>query len=248
MADELAQQVRRHIFDASQLPAFHPLREIADAASNLDHVIIRATKVLEIRHELGHKRNTDWPYPSDEWIEQAREFGRLARVLDGFGDGPGPEDAKERACLAGVAFLKNRSRTALRLFESAFADDTDLLRATNYFPMTNHSFRLLAAASAVRLGTSGRGEAQGLDGDGRARCRRLALAWLRDGLAEIVTIAARFGPRVLRVKMGIWQHTPFLAPVRPGEGLERHVPAAERAAWEALWEQVRQSYRAGEKK
>jgi tetratricopeptide (TPR) repeat protein len=155
---------------------------------------------------------------------------RLTDVLAGKEQPKSPAEGCDFADLCTQPFQK-RYAEAARLFAGAFAADprlADDLKAGQ---------RYNAACSAALAGCG-----QGRDGDKRddrerARLRGQALHWLR---ADLVLHRRQAGPteaaqrREVAAPLTHWLEDTDLAGVRPGPG-QVAMPAEERAAWGALW-------------
>jgi hypothetical protein len=95
------------------------------------------------------------------------------------------------------------------------------------------------AACSAALAGCGRGDAARVDEKTRARCRRLALEWLRADLAlwaRRLHGAPASRPAV-RQALEHWRRDPDLAGVREGTALAT-LPDGEREAWGKLWAEV----------
>jgi serine/threonine-protein kinase len=123
---------------------------------------------------------------------------------------------------------------AARLYERAFAGDPTLADDLA------GAYRYGAAAFAARAGC-GLGTGAPADPSDRASLRGRALMWLRADLALRDEQAASQDPARRRGAAGsleYWLNDADLAGVRPGPG-RIDLPAEERAAWDALWADVR---------
>lgn len=164
----------------------------------------------------------------------AKLLHRLPDVLAGREKPQSPAEACDFALLCAQPFQK-RYAAAVRLFAEAFAADPKLaedLKAAHRYD----------AACYAALAAAGQGkDAEKQDDKARARLRGQALAWLR---ADLVLRRRQVGSgeaaqrREAAAQLAHWLADSDLAGVRPG--LNRvGMPAEERAAWDALWADVK---------
>jgi tetratricopeptide (TPR) repeat protein len=146
-----------------------------------------------------------------------------------------PADANEQLALAVLCQqYKLRYAAAARYFAAAYTANArlahDLTRQRRY-----------TAACAAALAAAGQGkDAAQLDDKGRARFRRLALAWLQADLAAWTQVAARDSASARAAVRGTlehWQKDSDLAGVRETDALA-HLSEAEQKAWRQLWADV----------
>jgi serine/threonine-protein kinase len=214
--------------------------EFAEAHCNLAAELQRAGRFAEAlaEYERGHalaSRRENWPYPSDEWVRQARRLvaldGRLAAVLQGRDR---PADADELVGFADLCYKKQLNRDSARLWQEAFRAQPALaedLRAEHRY----------AAACAAALAGWVRGKDEPPpDEAARARWRRQALDWLRADLGARTRQLQEGTPlarSAVQDAMSHWMLDPDFAGVRDPEALAK-LPEAERADWRALWSAV----------
>jgi tetratricopeptide (TPR) repeat protein len=194
-----------------------------------------AVQAIRRGHELG-SRDPRWPYPTAQMLREAEQMAELAERLPAVLEGKArPKDAGERVGFARLCQEhRKRYAAAARFFEEAFAGQPALaadLRA-------GHRYN---AACAAALAGCGQGQdAAGLDDKERARLRKQALDWLHAdlvawrGLLEKGPDKAR--PAVAQ-QMQHWLADADFAGVRGAAALAK-LPAAERPAWQKLWEEV----------
>lgn len=156
---------------------------------------------------------------------------RLSAVMDGR---DAPANAEEAASFARLAFARNHTEAAIRLWTVAFAASPELaadLGAMNRFQ---------AARAAARAGTSRVGEQAASRTETRSNWRRQAVDWLRADLVaskaivDSGTAAQRAG--VAR-RLSRWQVDPALASIRDEPALST-LPEAEQSALREFWASV----------
>jgi hypothetical protein len=177
------------------------------------------------------------------WLRRAEQLAalddRLPAVLQGNAQ---PENVGQ--CLGFAALCQEHRQqyvAAARFFQTAFGERPALagdLRA-------GHRYN---AACAAALGGCGQGkDAAGLDANERARLRKLALDWLHADLRAWRKLLEK-GPEKARPavaqQMQHWLADPDFAGVRGAAALAK-LPAAERPAWQQLWEEVEALKRRG---
>jgi Flp pilus assembly protein TadD len=147
-----------------------------------------------------------------------------------------PADNAEQLAFADLSRQRCTGRYALaaRLYAEAFTADprlADDLRAANRFH---------AAGAAAAAGCGQGQDVAGLDDEEKARLRRQALHWLRTELAVWTKHAHTDRPQAraaVQRALRTWQREAGLAGVRDPTA-RRQLPAAERDAWQKLWEEV----------
>jgi hypothetical protein len=183
-------------------------------------------------HALGSKR-TDWKYPSDRWVREARRLvqfdDRLSVVLAGKAQ---PDNPDEQLALADFCKQhKDRPATAARLYGGAFAWAPQVAGDLRQRQRYN-------AACAAALAGSGQGKDAASQGAmQRLHWRRQALTWLCADLRawEMVLVRGHEQARpVVPQAMQHWLANADLAGVRDKGRLAR-LPEEERAAWARLW-------------
>jgi tetratricopeptide (TPR) repeat protein len=188
-----------------------------------------AEALAEIRkgHELGSKR-PGWRYPSAAWVKEAERLvaleARLPAVLTGADR---PRDAAEQLGFATMASVKGLPAAAERLYEAAFASKPELVDDL----AAGHRYN--AACAAALAGCAKGKDDPAPDAAARTQLRAKALDWLKADLDLWRHRPAAEAPRVVQM-LKHWLVDPELAGVRDAEELAR-LPAAERAAWAALW-------------
>jgi tetratricopeptide (TPR) repeat protein/serine/threonine protein kinase len=214
--------------------------DYADAHCNLGHALLRlgefrqALEELRRGHELG-SNNSNWRYPSAEWVRRCERLVELDGKLPGFlEDKAAPASPGERIELATLCALKHLNRASARFYEDAFAAQTKLADDLG----ASHRYN---AACAAALAGCGQGkDADQLDAKEKARLRGRALAWLRADLEAMGRLLDK-GADPARSAAGVgtvlrhWQVDPDLAGVRGAEALGK-LPEAERQAWKKLWD------------
>jgi tetratricopeptide (TPR) repeat protein len=209
----------------------------ADAHCNLGRTLkeqgefATALAALQAGHELGSKRK-DWPYPSEQWVQEAKRLVELEPQLPDFLNGKQkPTDAAERLGFAKLCYYKKLYTTAARLYAEAFVTDAKLADDLN----TGH--RHSAAVCAALAGCGQGDDANKLDEAERVRLRRQALEWLWANLAQwakqLESGQALDRTRVQCAMRGR-QSDPDLAGVRDATALDK-LSAEEREAWRKLW-------------
>jgi tetratricopeptide (TPR) repeat protein len=143
-----------------------------------------------------------------------------------------PESRAEAADLADLAMLPSRRRPqfAYRVYARLFAAD----------PAAAAHTRTSAAAAAVQL-AAGADPTAKIGLDEWFVLQKQARDWLTADLARLRPQAEFTTPSVrqqVRLTLARWRVEPDFAPVRDADQLSRFPDAAERAAWEALWNDV----------
>ena len=153
-----------------------------------------------------------------------------------------PADTRERlafAELCGQPF-EGRYALAVRLYTAAFAADARLVDDVWA------GWRFNAAVAAARAGCGQGQDTKELDTQEKARFRQQARDWLQADLTAWTRQAQRNplpNRAVVRQALGVWQREAGLKEVREAAALGQ-LPAAERAAWQTLWQDV-EAVRAG---
>jgi serine/threonine-protein kinase len=139
-----------------------------------------------------------------------------------------PRDKDERLVLLGTCRARNLTRAAARLYAAAFAADPRLAEDSR------SGLRYKAACAAASAGCGIGADVAGMDEVERAALRKAALSWLREELSGIASAA---DGRQKSATLKRWQSEPELAGLREAGALAK-LPAPERAACTAFWEQV----------
>ncbi len=157
--------------------------EFAEAHCNLARELVSQRRFDEALAEfergdaLGRSRGTDWPYPSEEWVDVAR---RLAGFAASFEPVPAPDlDPPRRAERALVAFVLGHPQLAAKEFGGATAGDANVGDRFIGFALSDW---FIQAAAATALG---RGDAAGLDAATRRGWSRIVAQLLHDRLAML---------------------------------------------------------------
>jgi tetratricopeptide (TPR) repeat protein len=213
--------------------------ECAEAWCNLglslqgEFQVAEALDALRRGHALGSKR-ASWAYPSRDWVRECEVLADSeTRFRECVERGQAPEAPAELLTVAHTALRKSRPRLAAEWYQKAFDLEPEL--AQN--PLLLNRF---GAACAATVASAGRGgDAKDLDPAIRGTLRAQALAWLQDDLAALRRLAgnSREETRIART-LRRWLECADLAPVRDAEALSQ-LPVAELAAWQALWQEVR---------
>ena len=189
---------------------------------------------FERGHELGSKRS-NWAYPSEKWIEQARRVAGVERRFPAFMRGDAkPATLTERLDFAHVAHTRGLHSTSARLWAEVFALEPKL--ANDPTNRLRH-----AATRCAALAGCGKGkEEPPLDEPSKSALRSQAREWLEADLAAWSKVWAAAQPRArstVRQALQSWTTDADLAGVRDSDALAR-LPEAERAAWLKLWAEV----------
>jgi serine/threonine-protein kinase len=196
-----------------------------------------AEALAEIEHgrQLGSRR-TDWGYPTDQWLVQARRFVELdAKLPDLLEDGEKPASPGEQLDYAVVCKLKGLYGASARLYAGAFTAEPALaasLAAGN---------RYCAACVAAQAGCGQGRDAPEPDAAVRARWRKQALDWLRADLAlwAAAPIASRDDRLRAAAALRRWRGEKALAGIREPEELAK-LPESERGECIRFWADVQE--------
>ena len=178
----------------------------AEAHCNLGHTLrnqgrfVHAVASLRRGHSLGSTR-PDWPYPSEQWVQQAQQLldldRKLAAVLQGQAK---PDSAAEQLGLAWLCAqpYKQRYATAVRFYAEAFAADPKWAEC-----VCNTATTPLAPPfwlPPARAKTPPRSSAKE-----QTRLRQQALTWLQADLAADSRLADKAAARLtLRQLLPHW--------------------------------------------
>jgi serine/threonine-protein kinase len=181
-------------------------------------------------HELGMKQ-PGLSYPFAESVRDAERAvamdGKLPEFLRGEFQ---PKDTAERLGLAAVCQAKKLNSAAARLYADALAADPKL--ADDLKAAHRHN----AACAAALAGCGQAKDDPPPDESTRAELRGRALDWLRADLA-LRRKQLDTDPAAARRAVDHWTRDPDLAGVRDRDAIE-NLPADERRAWQALWNEV----------
>jgi tetratricopeptide (TPR) repeat protein len=177
-------------------------------------------------------------------LARARQMRELLPRLGGvLARKDRPKNAAESLALALLCYepFQGRNAAAARLFAEAFAADPEVAEDVKA------DTRYTAACAAALAGCGVGKDAAGQDERARALLRGQALAWLRADLAARRRLLDSKETRTTAAaRLSQWLGDPDFAGVRPGPR-RIALPAEERAAWEALWADVRASLTDGRK-
>jgi tetratricopeptide (TPR) repeat protein len=186
-------------------------------------------------HELG-SRKPDWQYPSGAWVADAERMLALSPRFPALLRGEDtPRDNAERIAFARMCYATERYAAATRLWAETLETDPKLVddRAAHY--------RDGAACAAAMAGCRQGKDDPKPDEGARAKMRSRALAWLK---AELTALGRSLDGGDARVRADVaqtlrhWRIETDLAGVRDSDALAK-LPEAERAAWRALWADVK---------
>jgi serine/threonine-protein kinase len=182
--------------------------------------------------ELGSKR-PDWPYPSAEWVRQAKRLAALETRLPALLKGELQPRGSVRLEFVTICQAKQFHHAAARLYADALAADPSLADDLQ------QGHRYNAACSAA-LAAAGQGkDATKPDDKERMRLRLQARDWLRADLAGYAKLWES-DPAVrpfVRDQLKHWQEDTDLVGIRDAAALAK-LPAAERAPFTQLWADV----------
>jgi tetratricopeptide (TPR) repeat protein len=187
--------------------------------------------VAEIQEALRISPKSSFAHNYLARVERMRPLlPRLPGVLAGTDWPASPAETAEFAWLCGELFPK-RCAAAARLYDLAFAADPKVAsdRAAGH--------RYNAACCAAQA-SRGEGADAPADAPGRAELRAKALGWLRAELAlwqKQAAAADAAERKKAAAALSGWPSDPDLSGTRPDRTA---LPAAERAAWDALWADV----------
>jgi len=211
--------------------------ELAEAHCNLGSILRSrgdydaALQMYQKGHDLGSQRS-GWPYPSAQWVAQAKrevaQAKRLPAVLKGEEK---PASNGERLFFAQLAQNRRHYSLATRLFDEAIASDPKI--ATD----RRSSHRYNAACSACQA-AAGQGKDEPIpDEKSRIKLRSLSLEWLKAELALWKTIKESGPPQArpfIVQTLTHWQQDADLATVREKASLEK-LAAEEQKSWKQVW-------------
>jgi tetratricopeptide (TPR) repeat protein len=187
-------------------------------------------------HELGSK-NSNWKYPSAQWVRNCERLIALDDKLPAILSGEKrPTDTAERLGLAQLCQMpcKKHYVAAQRFYSEAFAAEPKAAEDLN----AQHRYN--AACSAALAGCGQGEDANKLDEKERARLRQQALDWLRADLKAyrqaLDTEADKVGGATAQ-RMQHWLLDNDFAGVRGPDALAK-LPEDEREGWQKLWEEV----------
>jgi len=229
---------------------------LPEAIPILEHLAADAAVTGEIRYNLGlallstpdHARareflfgfldlaswEGDWRYPKEDWASDVETLVRLAGDLPSASAPRTPPLAGHEGVLLGLLLQGHgRSLASTRAFEAAFAAAPEvgprLLPWPVPYPATTG-----AAQSALLAGWGIGADCTALGEGERARCRDLALRWMREGLAALRAQT----PAWRRMACESWLDQDAYALSRDEANLKR-LPPVEAGAWRSFWTDVR---------
>jgi len=174
-----------------------------------------------------------------------------------------PTDNDERLALLGVCESRGLYSAAARLCADTFEVDDGLAdeltadclnraavegQVVDRVEALSSECRYVAARCAALAGCGIGRDAAGVSEAERARWRERARVWLRADLSAWATTRARGADQereCATTMLTQWLTEPDLAGVREADAL-RDLPADERAAWAALWTDVRRTVNEGQ--
>ena len=227
---------------ASYRTAIHLNPNLAEGHCNLGLSLLEtgdpegALRALNRGHELG-SRELKWKYPSGGWVKEAEQAVATARRSDEVIAGRDrPSDAGEASAFAMVAYRSGHYVASARLFGEALATEPGLAEDR----AAQHRYNAACAAALAAAGE--RKDDPPPDEEAKARLRRQALDWLRAELAawsEVLDRKDKDAKARAEVVATLehWQKDHDLSGVREADALAG-LPEAERAEWQALWEEV----------
>jgi tetratricopeptide (TPR) repeat protein len=172
-------------------------------------------------------------------LERCQRLQTLEQNLPAALEGPsgrwGPGERLEAAELCRQPRVR-RYAAAARLYAAALAAEPPRPDGRRL------PFRYEAACAAVLAGLGEGVDAANLDEKEKATLRDQGLQWLRTEITSLTgeLRSGRYAERVAAQRaLRRWQQSADLAGVRDPAALAK-LPAAERAAWQELWESVRQ--------
>jgi serine/threonine-protein kinase len=185
-------------------------------------------------HELGSKR-ADWHYPSAHWVADAERSLALAKRLPAVIRGEDkPSGAADQRILAGMAYYQKEYTVASQLWALALLADPKL--GDDRDAQNRYRAACAAALAAARQGK----DQPALTDVAKAKLRQHARLWLKAELDAWAKLIGEGKPesrtQVVRT-LRHWQEDPDLGGVRDPAALAK-LPQAERAAWQAVWDEV----------
>jgi serine/threonine-protein kinase len=183
-------------------------------------------------HELGSKQ-TDWRYPSEEWVRQAKRSASLEARLPAVLKGELQPKGTVRLEFATICQAKQFHHAAARLYADALAADPELADDLQ----KGHRYN---AACSAALAAAGQGrDAVKPDDKERTRLRQQALDWLRADLSAYTKLweSDPTARRFVRDQLKHWQEDSDLASLR-GEAALAKLPAEAHAPFTRLWADV----------
>jgi tetratricopeptide (TPR) repeat protein len=212
----------------------------AEAHCNLGQVLAQegefalSLKAYQTGHELG-TRSRKWPYPSEQWVRQAKRKVELdSRLPDLLSGQRKPAGAAECIELGDLCRCKKLYAAAVRFYTEAFAMDGKL--AEDMKAQHRYDAACLAALAGCGLGK----DTADLDEEKAKRHRRQALTWLCADLEawtrRLDQDSGKAHPFVAKT-MQHWLDDTDFAGVRGPEALFR-IPEGERQEWQKLWVHV----------
>jgi tetratricopeptide (TPR) repeat protein len=192
-----------------------------------------AVALIEKGHALGEAR-ADWSYPSARWREQITAMAERERQrLEILDHGSRPESADDLRGVLSLAIHRERYVDGVRVLDAALASSTPLPDSVG---SASHN------AGTVCLLHAGMGFGHGAHGDAeRLAFRRRALTRLRSDLQtwhRVVTRDSGKWQGVAAKQLRLILRDPTMSRVRDPRAFES-LPAEERAAFVAIWSDIR---------
>jgi hypothetical protein len=204
-----------------------PMR-LAKYAEGLKRVGRFADAAAALRQ--AHQQKGELPWYGQR-LQAAERDAALDRRLPRLDDGVfSPRKPAEVWDGVRVCYFSRRDRTAVRLAEQAMGDAAGRAQAPS-----GPNAQMCHVYAAARLGN-----AADADATEQARCRGLALSWLRFELTRQRANARSDDPRkwlAARKVLRLWQQHRDLAPVRDAAAIAA-LAEPERSGWTALWNEV----------
>jgi tetratricopeptide (TPR) repeat protein len=210
----------------------------AEAHCNLGHGLAsqgrfaESLAALKRGHELGSKQS-DWRYPSAEWLRQATRLAALEAKLPAVLKGELQPKGMVRLEFVTICRAKQFHYAAARLAADALAADPQLANDLQ----AGHRYN---AACSAALAAAGQGKDPAKPDEKECKClRQQTLTWLRADLAGHTKLWES-GPAArsfVRQQLKHWQEDTDLAGIR-GEAALAKLPAEERAPFTQLWAEV----------
>jgi tetratricopeptide (TPR) repeat protein len=217
-------------------------KDFATAHCNLGRALVlqgrfaAALKALKRGHKLRSK-NPRWPYPSAQWVRNCERLVVLDKGLPAILSGQKqPANTAERLEFGKLCQMacKKQFAAASRLYSEAFGAEPKLVEDLN------SGYRYNAACAAALAGCGQGQDAAVLQDKKRVQLRQQALGWLKDDLRawrRLLEEQPEKADQAVAGQLAHWLEDPDFSHLRGQQALAR-LPAAERANWEKLWQEV----------